>query len=334
MATKKKTTKKKTARKKRPAAKKKVAPAAGGEEQAILAALSKQEVDVVFDGHVSSEVTEVIPTGIYALDNYVIGIGGLPVGRGVELAAPEGGGKTSLAIAAIASVQREGGVALYIDGEQSVDRGRFKAFGADFRKTLFVVPDTMEDAMDSLETVVENLNPDRGPNLVVIDSVASLSPAREWEGKEKKPGEAASILTSRLRPLAKAIAQKRVCLLCINQLRDNVNGGMFAPQTYTPGGRYFRHFLSLRLHLYGPGKAVENSREEHVGKDILVKATKNRHSSPNREARVRLMFANGWDDQWTTIALAKRMECVPKSAHFNDKTYQAALKELDALLEE
>lgn len=341
--TKKKTTRKKVARKapakKRGTAKKTSArsgtiPApAGSEEKSIVAELTRLrgKEGVIFGGQVLSEVTEVIPTGIFAIDNYVIGIGGLPVGRVVELAAEEGGGKTSLAISAIGQCQKEGGLAAYMDAEYSVSRERFDTFGADFDTCIFSQPATLEELVEDVNVVLQGINPKRGPNLIVVDSIAAAPTNRQLEGEIMKPGEVASIITANMKPMLKLLTQKRVCLLCINQIRENVNGGPFKPDTYTPGGRFFKHAASLRLHIWG-GKKVVNDRERHIGKDVTFQAVKNRMSSPFKKARVRLMFKDGWLDDWSSMVLAKELDLIPKGSHRSAKTYELARQELEAEL--
>ncbi len=333
--TKKAPSKKRAVRKKRTVRETTSAPPPGKEEEAIVKELQEKRGHeaVVFGGQVLSEVKEVVPSGIFAVDHHVIGIGGLPVGRVVEIAAEEGGGKTSFAMSAIGECQREGGLTAYIDAEYSVSHERFDAFGADFDKCIFTQPESLEQVVEDIGTVLRNINPKRGPNLIVLDSIAAAPTKRQLEGEFMKPGEVASILTAGMKPILKMLAVKRTCLLCINQIRENIGGGMFKPDTYTPGGRFFKHAASLRLHIWG-GKKVVDKREQHIGKDVTFQAVKNRMASPFRKARVRLYFSSGWSDGWSSMMLAKEMELIPKTLRDRPATHELARTELEALFDQ
>lgn len=320
-------TRRKTTTKKRASARKSAETTPRGGADAVAASIRKRrgKEAVIFKGTGrGSQISGYIPTGIFPLDWYVCGRGGLPMGRLVELYSDEGGGKTSLALQALGHVQRAGGFAMYVDGEQSMDDERCATFGVDTDDLLITEPYTLEEALDDVSDALDNLKGCKGPKLIVIDSIAALPTRRQVEGEEPKVGEVAGLLTKRMKPMLKQLTETETCLLCINQMREAI-GNMFQ-DTYTPGGRFFKHACSLRIQIMGGSKIDA----EHSGKDVTMMVTKNRMGPPFRKARVRLFYDSGWDDEWSTIKLAKDLKIMEAGARFTTNNYEKARAALAA----
>lgn len=275
-------------------------------------------------------VTEVIPLGIGPVDRYVLGIGGLPVGRITELFSEEGVGKSALALQAIASAQRGGGIVLFAETENALQPERATVFGVDRSRIILDQPDCIEDCLEHLGAWLEMLPSDpEGPSLAVWDSIAA-TPTREELKEGLTGGEAmgyrARLLSRALRSLTQIAAEKRAAILIVNQTRTKI-GVVFGDPTTTPGGGAVKFAASVRLRLY-PGKAIRDAGTQ-VGREITVKAVKNKLSVPFRKVVVRFNFATGWDDDWSTLNYAKELELVPDRAR-GDKALADARAALDA----
>ena len=274
------------------------------------------------EGEALSEVKEVLPTTIDALDRWVVGchVGedyGLPGGRVVEIAGPEGSGKTTIGWSLVASAQRSGGIGAWVDGEHSMSKERAGTMGASWDDTILLEPDTLEEGLDMVWTALGLIPKGVGPNVIVFDSIAGLTTRYEKEHGETRPGEIARILTVKLRRVGRLLVEKRCVLACMNQVRDDGVGGGGQKRGLnlrTPGGRYFQHAASLRIMITG-GEKVEIDGKR-VGKAPLFRAQKNRFVEPFRVARVRLIFRTGWDNRWTTINHAREEGKVPSKARF------------------
>jgi recombination protein RecA len=281
-----------------------------------------------------SEVREVIPCGLDAVDKYVLGIGGFPVGRIVELYSEEGGGKTSLLYTTIASAQKEGtGLTMLCDTEQALSAERAEVFGVDASKVGLLGFDetlSMEEAGAVMEHALQSIPSGVGPNLIGWDSIAATPMQAEIDGtlddtKDMTVAMARAKFLGRLcKKLGKLAAEKRTLLLFVNQLREKP-GVVFGDNKYTPGGKAVKFHASVRLQLFG-GKAVK-SGEWHVGKDITVMSAKNRMCPPWRKARVRLDYMEGFDNEWSTHELAKTFKLVPPK----ESTPASARAALDAV---
>jgi recombination protein RecA len=276
----------------------------------------------------ASEVREYIPTGIYAVDRYVLAIGGLPVGRIVELYGEEGTGKTTLALSAAASVQREGGLAIWAETEEAFNSERAATLGVDEEQLLILQPGTIEQTGQATELALNTVPAGIGPILFVWDSIAATPTAREIEdGLEgtDRIGERAKALSKICRSLNRLAVEKRACLLFVNQVREKI-GVMFGDKYTTPGGQAVKFHSSVRLQLFG-GKSVKDG-DEHTGKTITILAAKNRLAPPWRKVQARLDYATGWDNQWTTINHAKDRGLIPESARNSVKTFAEAVAAL------
>jgi len=266
------------------------------------------------DAEVRGEVTDVIPLGIGVLDNYVIGVGGLPCGRVVEVYSEEGGGKTSLLLAALAGAQREGGLAALEETENALQTDRLVVFGVDKEQLLVAQPDSMEEVLQEMQLILEHAPKGGGPILIGWDSVAATPTAAEVEGgiaPDKGMDVRAKILSAAFRQLVPLAAEKRACILVVNQTREKI-GVMFGDKTTTPGGKAIKFAASVRLQILG-GKAVKRG-EGHVGKDVTIIASKNKLAPPWRKARVRLSYDSGWDDEWSTLEFAKDLQIIEQDA--------------------
>lgn len=290
-------------------------------KKAIFAAVSQIEKHfgkgsiMTLGQNVKSDVS-VIPTGALALD-MALGVGGVPRGRVIEIFGPESSGKTTLTLSIIAQTQKLKGSAAFIDAEHAFDSAYAKKLGVNLDDLLISQPDTGEQALEIAEMLVRS----NAIDLIVVDSVAALTPRAEIEGDmgQAHVGLQARLMSHALRKLTAAISKSKSCLIFINQLREKV-GVMFGNPETTPGGRALKFYSSVRLDIRRIAQIKRG--EENVGGRVRVKVVKNKVAPPFKQAEFDLMYDEGVSAIGSVLDVAEAQEIVKASGSwllFNDE---------------
>lgn len=250
---------------------------------------------------------EVIPTGCLSLD-IALGIGGLPRGRIIEIYGPESSGKTTVALHAIAEAQKMGGVAAFIDAEHALDPVYAKKLGVNLEDLYVSQPDTGEQALDIADALVRSSAVD----IIVIDSVAALTPKAEIEGDmgDSHVGLQARLMSQALRKLTAIVNKSKTCVIFINQLREKV-GVMFGNPETTPGGKALKFYASMRLDI----RRMDTLKDADgaVGNRTKAKIVKNKLAPPFKQAEFDIVFGEGISQEGCIIDLGVQFDVIGKS---------------------
>ena len=250
---------------------------------------------------------ETIPTGCLALD-LALGIGGIPRGRMIEIYGPESSGKTTVALHAVAQAQAAGGIAAFVDAEHALDPVYAKKLGVKLDELYVSQPDTGEQALDIVDSLVRSSAVD----IIVVDSVAALTPKAEIEGDmgDSHVGLQARLMSQALRKLTAIVNKSKTCVVFINQLREKV-GVMFGSPEVTPGGKALKFYASVRIDVRKTD--ILKDSEGAAGNRTRAKVVKNKLAPPFRQAEFDIMYGEGISQEGCLIDLGVQYDVIKKS---------------------
>ena len=285
--------------------------------KALDAALTKIEKDCgkgsimkLGDAGVNKDI-EVVPTGSLSVD-IALGAGGFPRGRIIEIYGPESSGKTTLALHAVAEVQKRGGIAAFIDAEHALDPSYAAALGVNIDELLLSQPDSGEQGLEIAGKLIDS----GAVDLVVVDSVAALVPRAEIDGDigDSHVGLQARMMSQAMRKLGASINKTKTIAIFINQLREKV-GVMFGNPETTPGGRALKFYASVRLDVRGNTqiKGTGDQKDTNVGKETKIKVVKNKVAPPFKEAMVEIMYGEGISRTGELVKIATDLDIIQKA---------------------
>ena len=259
-------------------------------------------------GDSAVEEVEVIPSGSLGLD-IALGVGGYPKGRVIEIYGPESSGKTTLTMHAIAESQKAGGIAAFIDAEHAFDAGYAKKLGIDVENLIISQPDNGEQALE----IADNLIRSGAIDIVVIDSVAALTPKAEIEGEmgDSKMGLHARLMSQALRKLTATISRTKCTVIFINQLREKI-GVVFGNPETTTGGNALKFYASVRIDIRRSGSPIKVG-EDAVGNRVKVKIVKNKVAPPFKNTEFDIMYGEGISKVGEILDLGVEFDIVKKS---------------------
>ena len=251
----------------------------------------------------------VIPTGSIGLD-MALGVGGIPRGRIIEIFGPESSGKTTLSLHIVAEAQKAGGVCAYIDAEHAMDPDYTKKLGVNINNLLISQPDNGEQALEIVESLVRTGKID----VIVVDSVAALTPKDEIEGDmgSYHVGKQARLMSQALRKLTAIVARSKTVVIFINQIRMQI-GVMFGNPETTPGGKALKFYTSVRLDIRKIAQIKKG--EEVVGSRTRVKVVKNKVAAPFKQTEFDIIYGEGISSQGEMMALGEKFKIVEKSGN-------------------
>ncbi|WP_102125302.1 MULTISPECIES: recombinase RecA [Deinococcus] len=254
---------------------------------------------------------QTVSTGSLSLD-LALGVGGIPRGRITEIYGPESGGKTTLALSIVAQAQKAGGTCAFIDAEHALDPVYARSLGVNTDQLLVSQPDNGEQALEIMELLVRS----GAIDVVVVDSVAALTPRAEIEGEmgDSLPGLQARLMSQALRKLTAILSKTGTAAIFINQVREKI-GVMYGNPETTTGGRALKFYSSVRLDVRKIGQPVKLGNDA-VGNTVKVKTVKNKVAPPFKEVELTLMYGKGFDQLSDLVTLAADMDIIKKSGSF------------------